>query len=60
MMSAERGASPRTLEAYARDLEDLTGFLKGTPANAASREDLRRYLDHLHGAALAPRTSARR
>ena len=60
MMSAERGASPRTLQAYTRDLEDLTVFLKGTPTNAASREDLRRYLDHLHGAAMAPRTSARR
>jgi len=60
MMSAERGASPRTLQAYTRDLEDLTAFLKGTPANAASREDLRRYLDHLLGEAMAPRTSARR
>ena len=60
MMSAERGASPRTLEAYARDLEDLTAFLKGTAAHAASPEDLRRYLGHLLDAAMAPRTSARR
>jgi integrase/recombinase XerD len=59
MMSAERGASPRTLQAYARDLQSLTAFLKNASATAASKEDLRRYLDHLHGADMAPRTSAR-
>ncbi|MBX7198675.1 MAG: site-specific tyrosine recombinase XerD [Rhodospirillaceae bacterium] len=60
MMAAERGASPRTREAYARDLGDLAGFLEGQPADAASRDDLRRYIDHLHDAGMAPRTAARR
>ncbi len=60
MMAAERGASSRTREAYARDLADLGGFLKAKPIDAASREDLRRYIDHLHKADMAPRTAARR
>ena len=30
MMSAERGASPNTLSAYARDLADLQGALQST------------------------------
>ena len=29
MMAAERGASPRTLDAYRRDLGDFAGFHKG-------------------------------
>lgn len=59
-MAAERGASPRTRDAYARDLADLGGFLKGKSVETAAREDLRRYLDHLHKADMAPRTAARR
>lgn len=59
-MAAERGASKRTLEAYARDLGDLAAFLKGDAVDAAARDDLRRYIDHLHAADMAPRTAARR
>jgi len=59
MMSAECGASRRTLEAYRRDLDDLHAVLKATIAEA-SAADLRRYLDHMKRAALAPRTAARR
>lgn len=59
MMAAERGALPRTLEAYCRDLDDLAGFLKADVAKAGS-DDLRRYLASLKHAALAPRTAARR
>lgn len=59
MMSAERGASRRTLEAYRRDLDDLGEFLKASVA-IASPADLRRYLDHMKRAALASRTAARR
>ncbi len=59
MMAAERGASPRTLEAYRRDLDDFAGFVKGDIGNAAPT-DLRRYLAHMQKAALAPRTASRR
>ena len=60
MMTAERGASKRTREAYDRDLGDLAGFLDDKAVDAASRDDLRRYIDHLHKADMAPRTAARR
>ncbi len=59
MMAAERGASPRTLDAYRRDLDDLAGFLKSDVAKADAAA-LRRYLDHMKRAAMAPRTAARR
>ena len=59
MMAAERGASPRTLEAYRRDLDDFAGFLK-TDVGKATPADLRRYLQHMERAALAPRTTSRR
>jgi integrase/recombinase XerD len=62
MMAAERGASPRTLEAYSRDLTDVEVFLakRGQDVMAAVSEDLRAYLDKLQRAAMAPRTAARR
>jgi integrase/recombinase XerD len=62
MMAAERGASARTLDAYRRDLADLAAFLQKSAVDAAKAkpEDLRRYLDHMKRAALAPRTAARR
>jgi integrase/recombinase XerD len=46
MMSAERGASRNTLEAYKRDLLALNADLarRGTPLKAATRDDLRRHL----------------
>ncbi len=62
MMAAERGASPRTLDAYDRDLADVAAFLKtrGREIGTATAEDLRTYLDKLQCAAMAPRTAARR
>lgn len=62
MMSAERGASPRTLEAYARDLDDLAAHLRrrGGALTSASTEDLEGYLDALAAAGFAAATSARR
>jgi integrase/recombinase XerD len=59
MMAAERGASPRTLDAYRRDLEDLAGNLKADIATAQA-DDVRRYMARMNDAALAPRTAARR
>ena len=62
MMAAERGAARRTIEAYGRDLGALSGFLarSGVAVEAAQTADLRRYLQRLAGAGLAPRTAARR
>lgn len=59
MMSAERGAGPNTLAAYARDLADFAAYPKGGIA-AASREDIRGYLAGLSAAGLAPSSQARR
>ena len=59
MLSAERGAAPNTLAAYAADLADLrAGLHPGTPV-AAGAEDLQRYLRGL-SATVSARTAARR
>lgn len=62
MMAVERGASPRTLDAYRRDLLDLAGFLtkRGVAADQAAENDLRAWLHDMAERAMAPRTAARR
>ena len=62
MMAAERGASPRTIEAYRRDLDDLAAFLatSGATLESAGTPALRAYLGRLDAAGFAPRTAARR
>ena len=49
MMSAERGASANTLDAYRRDLVAFDDFLisSGSSVRRAAREDIKRYMAHL-------------
>ena len=62
MMIAERGSSPKTVEAYRRDLDDLTAFLavKGIVLQKAKRDDLKGYMKQLAENGLSPKTQARR
>jgi integrase/recombinase XerD len=62
MMSAERGASANTLDAYGRDLDDAAGFLArcGQTIEAAQPDDLDAYAGDLAARGLSPATAARR
>jgi integrase/recombinase XerD len=62
MLAAERGASRNTLDAYARDLADLSGDLAaaGRSIAAASSDDLRGYLARLNQRGFKSATIARR
>ena len=62
MMSAERGASPRTLDAYARDLADVGAHVRarGRDLMTARTDDLESYLAALEAGGFAPATAARR
>ena len=51
--------SPRTVDAYRRDLAQMHAFLDA-PLARASRDDLDRYLAHLRAEGRAPATIARR
>ncbi|MBS0471890.1 MAG: site-specific tyrosine recombinase XerD [Proteobacteria bacterium] len=61
MMSAERGSSANTLDAYRRDLGDFAGHraAKGGRIKSATREDIRAYLAQM-SKSTAPSTQARR
>ncbi len=58
MMAAERGASPRTLDAYGRDLADFAAF--AGDVDRASAQTVRDYLARLDRAGMSARTAARR
>ncbi|MEQ1752795.1 MAG: site-specific tyrosine recombinase XerD [Micropepsaceae bacterium] len=62
MMSAERGASIHTLDAYRRDLLDFLAFVKskGRSLSSATADDVRGYLASLSHAGLKSSTQARR
>lgn len=59
-LSAERGLSQNTLQAYQRDLLDFLAFLKKESFLSATPSHIRLYLQELHGRSLEPKTRARR
>ena len=62
MLAAERGAGANTLDAYARDLDDLSGWLaaQGRAVKDASTQDLRGYLGALADQGFKASSVARR
>ena len=58
MLAAERGASPNTLAAYRRDLDDFVAH--GGRLAAATAASIRRYISDLPGRGFAPASQARR
>lgn len=62
MMTAERGASSRTIASYRHDLEDLNAFLtvRGIQLAKASQLDLQSYMRSLANQGLSPKTETRR
>lgn len=62
MMAVERGAARNTLSAYAKDLEDASGFLsgKGVSLSDAQAEDIEAWYADMGARGLSPSTAARR
>jgi integrase/recombinase XerD len=62
MLAAERGATPHTLAAYRRDLEDYQRFLASGSSRllAATTNQIRDYLGDLHKRGFRAASSARR
>ena len=62
VMVAERGASPRTISAYERDLTDVDAYLavRGIDLRKATRRQLEEYMHTIVKNALSPKTQSRR
>jgi integrase/recombinase XerD len=60
MMSAERGASANTLEAYRRDLQDAADFFAPASFADAGQDDIRAFMADISKRAFAPSTQARK
>ena len=61
-LAVERGAAANTLDAYSRDLEDYTGFLRenGSDPLTADTDTVRDWLADLEARGFAPTSAARR
>ena len=62
MLSAERGAAPNTLAAYARDLSEFAAFLSehGMASRAVPTDDIRDFFHIVAGRGLAASSQARK
>lgn len=60
MMSAERGASANTLEAYGRDVEEFLTFCGGMALKEISRDDVGDFVQYLGRVGRSPKTVARK
>ena len=60
MMSAERGASANTLEAYGRDVEEFLTYCGGLALKEISRDDVGDFVQYLGRVGRAPKTVARK
>jgi integrase/recombinase XerD len=59
-LRVERGLAAQTLAAYGRDLGQFATFLGERTLTGARREDVRRFLDHLHDHGVDGRSVARK
>lgn len=60
MMSAERGASANTLEAYGRDVEEFLTYCGGMALKEISRDDVGDFVQYLGRVGRSPKTVARK
>ena len=59
-LATQRQLSPHTIDAYRRDLEQLSALLNGAAWAAVVHADIRRLASKLHAQSLSPRSIARK